>query len=122
MRSAALTVTERISRLRNTHSAMPPIIPRNGGSSRGRVVTEMGIDDRRVIVRHDKAGHDSRRDRRRNGKHHVVVRQQRDAAAVELQFGDTVRREAECLQPAAEADLAAVARQVIQRGIDETFR
>ena len=34
-RSAALTVTDRTPRLRNTHSAAPPTIPRNGGEPAG---------------------------------------------------------------------------------------
>ena len=96
--------------------------PEKRGKVCGGFITEMSIDNRCVIVRHDEAGHDSRRDCCRNGKYHVVVRQQRDAAAVESQFGGIARREADFLQTAAEANLAALARQIIQGGIHETFR
>ena len=69
IRSAALTVTETTSRLRNTHSRGAADEPDEQRRDRPAAAAEMRVDDRRVIVGHDEPGHQARRDRRRHGQH-----------------------------------------------------
>ncbi len=82
----------------------------------------MRIDDGAEVVRGIEAGHEARRDRRRHGQHHRLVRADFLLAAVEGERVEPLGGEGERTQASGEARGGAPAREMRQRRIDQRFR
>src|SRR5271155_5159035 len=81
----------------------------------------MGIDDRRVVVRHDEAGNQTRRDRSRYREDDAVLAPQPKRVLVEQELADTAVSKTERPEAAAEADLCTTAGQERKCRINEAL-
>ena len=82
----------------------------------------MGVNDRRVILRHREIGNQAGRRGGRHRENHAVGSPERNRLAIEQEFSGASLGKADVAQPRGEANLGALPAQQRQGRVDQAFR